>query len=31
MWEYYLIYCEVGFESGDIEVGIYSLTKPSVS
>jgi cyclopropane-fatty-acyl-phospholipid synthase len=29
MWEYYLIYCEVGFESGDIDVGIYKLTKPS--
>lgn len=28
MWEYYLIYCEVGFESGDIDVGIYKLTKP---
>ena len=28
MWEYYLIYCEVGFEHGDIDVGIYKLTKP---
>lgn len=29
MWEYYLIYCEVGFENGDIDVGIYKLTKPA--
>lgn len=29
MWEYYLIYCEVGFEYGDIDVGIYKLTKPA--
>ena len=30
MWEYYLIYCEVGFENGDIDVGIYRLRKPAV-
>ncbi len=29
MWEYYFTYCEVGFESGDIDVGIYRLTKPA--
>ena len=29
MWEYYLVYCEVGFENGDIDVGIYKLTKPA--
>ncbi|NOT71610.1 MAG: class I SAM-dependent methyltransferase [Hyphomicrobium sp.] len=28
MWEYYLSYCEVGFESGDVNVGIYRMTKP---
>ena len=28
MWEYYLTYCEVGFESGDVDVGIYRLVKP---
>jgi cyclopropane-fatty-acyl-phospholipid synthase len=27
MWEYYLTYCEVGFESGDVDVGIYRLTR----
>jgi cyclopropane-fatty-acyl-phospholipid synthase len=27
MWIYYLTYCEVGFESGDVDVGIYRLTK----
>lgn len=27
MWEYYLTYCEVGFESGDVDVGVYRLTR----
>ena len=27
MWIYYLTYCEVGFESGDVDVGIFRLTK----
>ena len=27
MWIYYLTYCEAGFESGDVDVGIYRLTK----
>ena len=27
MWLYYLTYCEVGFESGDIDVGLYSLRR----
>ncbi len=27
MWLYYLTYCEVGFECGDVDVGIYRLTK----
>ncbi len=25
MWEYYLVYCEVGFRSGAIDVGFYKL------
>lgn len=29
MWLYYLIYCEVGFERGLIDVGLYRLTKPT--
>ncbi len=29
MWEYYLTYCEAGFESGDVDVGIYVMTKPA--
>ena len=28
MWEYYLTYCELGFKNGDIDVGIYRMTKP---
>lgn len=28
MWRYYLTYCEVGFEAGDIDVGFYRLRKP---
>ena len=27
MWEYYLAYCEVGFERGTIDVGFYRLRK----
>ncbi|MFN0219755.1 MAG: class I SAM-dependent methyltransferase [Hyphomicrobium sp.] len=27
MWEYYMTYCEVGFESGDVDVGIYKVTR----
>jgi cyclopropane-fatty-acyl-phospholipid synthase len=29
MWEYYLTYCEVGFENGDVDVGVYRLTRRS--
>ncbi len=29
MWEYYLTYCEVGFENGDVDVGLYRMTKPA--
>jgi cyclopropane-fatty-acyl-phospholipid synthase len=25
LWEYYLCYCEAGFRSGVVDVGIYSL------
>ena len=28
MWMYYLDYCEVGFESGTIDVGLYRMNKP---
>ena len=28
MWRYYLCYCEAGFESGDIDVGLYRLRRP---
>jgi cyclopropane-fatty-acyl-phospholipid synthase len=30
MWEYYLTYCEVGFESGDVDVGIYRMQRPMI-
>lgn len=29
MWSYYLAYCQVGFERGTINVGLYRLVKPS--
>ncbi|WP_158812621.1 cyclopropane-fatty-acyl-phospholipid synthase family protein [Methylocapsa sp. S129] len=29
LWEYYLCYCEAGFRSGTIDVGIYSLAHAS--
>jgi cyclopropane-fatty-acyl-phospholipid synthase len=28
MWIYYLTYCEVGFEHGAIDVGLYRFSKP---
>jgi cyclopropane-fatty-acyl-phospholipid synthase len=28
MWIYYLVYCEVGFDHGMIDVGLYRLRKP---
>jgi cyclopropane-fatty-acyl-phospholipid synthase len=28
MWRYYLSYCEVGFEAGDIDVGLYRCSRP---
>jgi cyclopropane-fatty-acyl-phospholipid synthase len=31
MWLYYLTYCEVGFENGDIDVGLYRLRRPSLN
>ena len=27
MWIYYLTYCEVGFENGDVDVGLYRLRR----
>ena len=27
MWEYYLAYCEVGFRTGALDVGLYRLTR----
>lgn len=29
MWRYYLAYCEIGFEQGLIDVGLYRLRKPA--
>ena len=31
MWLYYLIYCEIGFERGWIDVGLYRMRKPAAS
>ena len=28
LWHYYLVYCQVGFERGVVDVGHYRLTKP---
>jgi cyclopropane-fatty-acyl-phospholipid synthase len=28
LWNYYLVYCEVGFESGALNVGLYQLDRP---
>lgn len=29
MWRYYLTYCEIGFERGLVDVGLYRLRKPA--
>jgi cyclopropane-fatty-acyl-phospholipid synthase len=29
MWRYYLSYCEIGFERGLIDVGLYRMRKPA--
>lgn len=29
MWEYYLSYCEAGFDIGTIDVALFKLTKPA--
>lgn len=29
MWEYYLSYCEVGFQAGRINVGLFKISKPA--
>jgi cyclopropane-fatty-acyl-phospholipid synthase len=26
-WEYYLAYCQVGFEAGALDVGLYKVTR----
>lgn len=31
MWRYYLAYCEIGFERGMIDVGVYQLRRPLVN
>lgn len=28
MWLYYLIYCEVGFRTGELDVGLYQIERP---
>ena len=28
MWDFYLCYCQVGFERGNIDVGLYRMSKP---
>ncbi|MDE2406055.1 MAG: class I SAM-dependent methyltransferase [Sphingomonadales bacterium] len=28
LWEYYLCYCEAGFQTGQIDVGLYVLERP---
>jgi cyclopropane fatty-acyl-phospholipid synthase-like methyltransferase len=28
MWDYYLAYCQAGFESGAINVGLYRFSRP---
>ena len=28
LWDYYLCYCEAGFRSGRVDVGLYTLTAP---
>ena len=31
MWDYYLAYCQAGFERGTIDVGIYRLRKADIA
>jgi len=31
LWEYYLCYCEAGFNSGRVDVGLYTLTHAQAS
>jgi cyclopropane-fatty-acyl-phospholipid synthase len=31
MWEYYLSYCEAGFRSGILDVGLYVIGRPSAA
>jgi cyclopropane-fatty-acyl-phospholipid synthase len=29
MWDYYLSYCQAGFENGELDVGLYQMSAPS--
>ena len=29
MWEYYRAYCQVGFESSALDVGLYKVSRPA--
>jgi len=29
MWEYYFSYCEAGFKTGILDVGLYCIGRPS--
>jgi cyclopropane-fatty-acyl-phospholipid synthase len=29
-WEYYLTYCQVGFEAGTVNVGLYKIRRPPI-
>ncbi|MFZ4806280.1 MAG: class I SAM-dependent methyltransferase [Hyphomicrobiaceae bacterium] len=31
LWTYYLVYCQVGFEQGVIDVGFYRFTRPQTA
>ena len=31
MWDYYLAYCEAGFQSGALDVGLYRITREATS
>jgi cyclopropane-fatty-acyl-phospholipid synthase len=28
MWDYYLAYCQAGFEAGAVNVGLYKTSHP---
>jgi len=29
LWRYYLVYCEIGFRQGSVNVGLYRISKPA--